>query len=63
MNNLLREHVDKANEVNAALREDVHKLMADWTNARDELKYKESEWHKEREVGICQSVSDVKVSR
>uniref|UniRef100_A0A670IIX1 Rootletin-like coiled-coil domain-containing protein n=1 Tax=Podarcis muralis TaxID=64176 RepID=A0A670IIX1_PODMU len=49
VNNLLREHLDKANEVNGALREDVSKLIADWTRARDELEHKESEWHKERE--------------
>lgn len=58
MNILLREHVDKANEVNEALREDVSKLMADWTNARDELEHKESEWRKEREVGICQKLQN-----
>uniref|UniRef100_A0A803SSN8 Rootletin-like coiled-coil domain-containing protein n=1 Tax=Anolis carolinensis TaxID=28377 RepID=A0A803SSN8_ANOCA len=48
VNILLRDHLDKANEVNGALREDVSKLTADWTKARDELEYKESEWHKER---------------
>lgn len=51
MNILLREHLDKANEVNAALREDIRKLTADWTRAQDELELKKSEWHTEREVG------------
>ncbi|KAH0619013.1 hypothetical protein JD844_018613 [Phrynosoma platyrhinos] len=49
VNILLREHLDKANEVNEALREDVSKLTTDWTRAKDELQYKESEWHKERQ--------------
>uniref|UniRef100_A0A8D2LMM6 Centrosomal protein 250 n=1 Tax=Varanus komodoensis TaxID=61221 RepID=A0A8D2LMM6_VARKO len=49
LNILLQEHLDKANKVNGALREDVSKLVADWTKAREELDYKENEWHKERE--------------
>ncbi|XP_019406256.1 PREDICTED: centrosome-associated protein CEP250 isoform X2 [Crocodylus porosus] len=49
-NVLLREHLDKANEVNAALREDIRKLTADWTRAQDELELKKSEWHAEREI-------------
>uniref|UniRef100_A0A8B9QU80 Rootletin-like coiled-coil domain-containing protein n=1 Tax=Anas platyrhynchos TaxID=8839 RepID=A0A8B9QU80_ANAPL len=49
VNTLLREHLDKANEVNSALKEDVGKLTADWMRARKELELKESEWHNERE--------------
>lgn len=52
VNTLLREHLDKANEVNSALKEDVGKLTADWMRARKELELKESEWHNEREVRI-----------
>ncbi|XP_063153373.1 centrosome-associated protein CEP250 isoform X2 [Candoia aspera] len=49
VNILLREHLDKANEVNGALQEDINKLIDDWTRAKFELEHKESEWHKERE--------------
>ncbi|NXL89550.1 CP250 protein, partial [Alectura lathami] len=49
VNTLLREHLDKANEVNSALKEDVGKLTADWMRAREELELKESEWRSERE--------------
>nr|XP_056701511.1 centrosome-associated protein CEP250 [Euleptes europaea] len=49
MNILLREHLDKANEVNEALREDINKLTVDWTRAKEELEHKEREWHKVRE--------------
>uniref|UniRef100_A0A8B9CWQ1 Centrosomal protein 250 n=1 Tax=Anser brachyrhynchus TaxID=132585 RepID=A0A8B9CWQ1_9AVES len=52
VNTLLREHLDKANEVNSALKEDVGKLTADWMRARKELELKESEWRNEREVRI-----------
>uniref|UniRef100_A0A663N9W5 Centrosomal protein 250 n=1 Tax=Athene cunicularia TaxID=194338 RepID=A0A663N9W5_ATHCN len=50
VNTLLREHLDKANEVNSALKEDVGKLTADWIRAREELELKESEWRHEREL-------------
>ncbi|KAM9650031.1 uncharacterized protein ACIBXB_012009 [Morphnus guianensis] len=45
------EHLDEANEVNSALKEDVGKLTADWMRAREELELKESEWRSERESG------------
>ncbi|KAM9650016.1 uncharacterized protein ACIBXB_011992 [Morphnus guianensis] len=44
------EHLDEANEVNSALKEDVGKLTADWMRAREELELKESEWRSEREL-------------
>ncbi|XP_008945178.1 PREDICTED: centrosome-associated protein CEP250, partial [Merops nubicus] len=50
VNALLRDHLDKAKEVNSALKEDVGKLTADWMRAREELELKESEWHNEREL-------------
>ncbi|XP_040978419.1 centrosome-associated protein CEP250-like [Aquila chrysaetos chrysaetos] len=50
VNTLLREHLDEANEVNSALKEDVGKLTADWMRAREELELKESEWRSEREL-------------
>ena len=52
VNALLREHLDKANEVNSALKEDVGKLTVDWMRAREELELKESEWRGEREVRV-----------
>ncbi|XP_026553497.1 centrosome-associated protein CEP250 isoform X3 [Pseudonaja textilis] len=50
VNILLRKHLDKANEVNGALQEDINKLTDDWTRAKIELEHKESDWHKEREL-------------
>ncbi|CAM9144752.1 unnamed protein product, partial [Bubo scandiacus] len=50
VNTLLREHLDKASEINSALKKDVEKLMADWMRAREELELKESEWRSEREL-------------
>ncbi|XP_050763490.1 centrosome-associated protein CEP250-like isoform X2 [Gymnogyps californianus] len=50
VNAFLWEHLDKANEVNSALKEDVGKLTADWMRAREELELKESEWRGEREL-------------
>uniref|UniRef100_A0A8D0FQZ5 Rootletin-like coiled-coil domain-containing protein n=1 Tax=Strix occidentalis caurina TaxID=311401 RepID=A0A8D0FQZ5_STROC len=52
VNTLLREHLDKASEVNSALKKDVEKLTVDWMRAREELELKESEWRSERGVGI-----------
>ncbi|XP_062361087.1 centrosome-associated protein CEP250 [Cinclus cinclus] len=50
VNTLLWEHLDKASEVNSALKEDVGKLTVDWLRAREELELKESEWRSEREL-------------
>lgn len=51
MNTQLRLHMEKADMVNKALREDVEKLTVDWSRARDELMRKESQWQMEQEVG------------
>lgn len=51
MNTQLRLHMEKADVVNKALREDVEKLTVDWSRARDELMRKESQWQMEQEVG------------
>lgn len=51
MNTQLRLHMEKADVVNKALREDVDKLTVDWSRARDELMRKESQWRMEQEVG------------
>ena len=50
MNTQLRLHMEKADVVNKALREDVEKLTVDWSRARDELMRKESQWQMEQEV-------------
>lgn len=47
---MLREQLDQANSANQALSEDLRKLTADWTKARDELEQRESEWRREEEV-------------
>lgn len=51
VNTQLRLHMEKADIVNKALREDVEKLTVDWSRARDELMRKESQWQMEQEVG------------
>ncbi|XP_039567222.1 centrosome-associated protein CEP250 [Passer montanus] len=50
VNTLLREHLNKASEVNSALKEDVGKLTVDWMRAREELELKESEWRTKQEL-------------
>lgn len=50
VNTQLRLHMEKADVVNKALREDVEKLTVDWSRARDELMRKESQWQMEQEV-------------
>uniref|UniRef100_A0A8D2H0P4 Rootletin-like coiled-coil domain-containing protein n=1 Tax=Urocitellus parryii TaxID=9999 RepID=A0A8D2H0P4_UROPR len=49
VNTQLRLHVEKADVVNKALREDMEKLTVDWSRARDELIRKESQWRMEQE--------------
>lgn len=51
VNTQLRLHMEKADMVNKALREDVEKLTVDWSRSRDELMRKESQWRMEQEVG------------
>lgn len=51
VNSMLREQLEQANVANAALSEDIRKLTADWTRARDELEQREAEWRREEEVG------------
>lgn len=50
VNTQLRLHVEKADVVNKALREDMEKLTVDWSRSRDELMRKESQWQMEQEV-------------
>uniref|UniRef100_A0A2K5RZG2 Centrosomal protein 250 n=1 Tax=Cebus imitator TaxID=2715852 RepID=A0A2K5RZG2_CEBIM len=49
VNTQLRLHMEKADVVNKALREDVEKLTVDWSRAQDELMRKESQWRMEQE--------------
>lgn len=51
VNTQLQLHMEKADVVNKALREDVEKLTVDWSRSRDELIRKESQWRMEQEVG------------
>jgi len=48
---MLREQLEQAGLANEALSQDIRKLTADWTKAREELEQKESDWRREEEVG------------
>lgn len=50
VNTKLRLHMEKADVMNKALQEDVEKLTVDWSQARDELLRKESQWRVEQQV-------------
>ncbi|XP_053921384.1 centrosome-associated protein CEP250-like isoform X2 [Cuculus canorus] len=50
VNAFLREHLHKADEVNSALKEEVGNLTVAGMRAREELELKESDWRNEREV-------------
>lgn len=56
VNAMLREQLDQANTANQALSEDIRKLTADWTKARDELEQREVEWRREEEVSAGEGV-------
>lgn len=51
MNAMLREQLEQAGVANEALSQDIRRLTADWTKAREELEQKESDWRREAEVG------------
>lgn len=51
MNAMLREQLEQASVANEALSQDIRRLTADWTKAREELEQKESDWRREAEVG------------
>lgn len=51
VNAMLREQLEQAGLANEALSQDIRKLTADWTKAREELEQKESDWRREEEVG------------
>lgn len=50
VNAMLREQLEQANTANQALSEDIRKLAADWSKAREELEQREGEWRREKEV-------------
>lgn len=58
VNAMLREQLDQANSANQALSEDIRKLTADWTKAREELEQREVDWRREEEVGLY-SMSEI----
>lgn len=47
---MLREQLEQAGVANEALSQDIRRLTADWTRAREELEQKESDWRREEEV-------------
>lgn len=49
---MLREQLEQAGLANQSLSEDIRRLTADWTKAREELEQRESDWRKEEEVGL-----------
>lgn len=51
VNAMLREQLEQAGLANEALSQDIRRLTADWTKAREELDQKESDWRREEEVG------------
>uniref|UniRef100_A0A3Q3G588 Ciliary rootlet coiled-coil, rootletin n=1 Tax=Labrus bergylta TaxID=56723 RepID=A0A3Q3G588_9LABR len=52
VNAMLREQLEQAGLANEALSQDIRRLTADWTRAREELEQKESDWRREEEVGM-----------
>lgn len=52
MNAMLREQLEQAGLANEALSQDIRRLTADWTKAREELEQKESDWRREEEVQL-----------
>lgn len=51
VNAMLREQLEQVGLANEALSQDIRRLTADWTKAREELEQKESDWRREEEVG------------
>uniref|UniRef100_A0A3Q3N396 Ciliary rootlet coiled-coil, rootletin n=1 Tax=Labrus bergylta TaxID=56723 RepID=A0A3Q3N396_9LABR len=49
VNAMLREQLEQAGLANEALSQDIRRLTADWTRAREELEQKESDWRREEE--------------
>lgn len=65
MNAMLREQLEQASVANEALSQDIRRLTADWTKAREELEQKELDWRREEEVEPTQYMKykrNVKVS-
>ena len=51
-NSFLRQQLSQSEQTNLALREDLHKLTADWSRAVEEAGLKEVNWRKEKEVSL-----------
>uniref|UniRef100_A0A4W4HEL0 Rootletin-like coiled-coil domain-containing protein n=1 Tax=Electrophorus electricus TaxID=8005 RepID=A0A4W4HEL0_ELEEL len=49
VNAMLREQLEQAGIANEALSQDIRRLTADWTKAREELEQRESDWRREEE--------------
>ena len=50
VNAMLREQLEQAGLANEALSQDIRRLTADWTKAREELEQREADWRREEEV-------------
>ncbi|KAM9710656.1 LOW QUALITY PROTEIN: uncharacterized protein ACNS7B_024511 [Menidia menidia] len=48
-NTLLRDQLSQSEQANQALRDDLHKLTADWTRAMEEAEQREASWLREKE--------------
>uniref|UniRef100_A0A8B9RJA6 Ciliary rootlet coiled-coil, rootletin n=1 Tax=Astyanax mexicanus TaxID=7994 RepID=A0A8B9RJA6_ASTMX len=49
VNAMLREQLEQASLANEALSQDIRRLTADWTKAREELEQREADWRREEE--------------
>uniref|UniRef100_A0A3B4BKW2 Rootletin-like coiled-coil domain-containing protein n=1 Tax=Pygocentrus nattereri TaxID=42514 RepID=A0A3B4BKW2_PYGNA len=49
VNAMLREQLEQAGLANEALSQDIRRLTADWTKAREELEQREADWRREEE--------------
>ncbi len=54
---MLREQLEQVGLANEALSQDIRRLTADWTKAREELEQRESDWRREEEVGVAVCIS------
>lgn len=63
VNAMLREQLEQVGLANDALSQDIRRLTADWTKAREELEQKETDWRREEEVGKRDARQTVKEFR
>ncbi|RXN03156.1 rootletin isoform X1 [Labeo rohita] len=61
VNAMLREQLEQAGLANEALSQDIRRLTADWTKAREELEQRESDWRREEEVGVAVRITETRM--